>query len=407
MRMSLKAFNLAKVLAPIETGQFFAEYWEKQPLVIARDDPHYFADLLSKDAVDHIVTSSGLRYPGFRLVKSGSPVPLSDYTVDLPWGKATFDGTANVDSVLALFQQGYSIVLEALHRTWPPIAIFCRSLEQELNCPVQTNVYFTPQASQGFAPHYDTHDVFVLQISGTKHWRIYGSPVELPNGNIPYQPSMFRPDDLLLKVDLQPGDMIYMPRGYVHEALTSDTDSLHLTVGIVSYTWMDILAELLSIHQQDLRFRTSLPLGFGVREDILPLMKDQFEGLLNILSQSPVLDECIRRVDQRFVSSRSPMLAGSLKVLDNVNNLNIDTPLMRREGVIFRIVAEDSTIGILFHGKQIVMPAYVEPCIRFISMNEHFTPRHLPGMIDNEGKIVLVSRLIREGFLTLHDNVQQ
>lgn len=33
--------------------------------------------------------------------------------------------------------------------------------------------YLTPPGTQGFAPHYDDIEAFILQLEGRKHWRLY------------------------------------------------------------------------------------------------------------------------------------------------------------------------------------------------------------------------------------------
>ena len=82
--------------------------------------------------------------------------------------------------VYQLFQEGSTIALAFLDTVVPALTLFCRTLENELCHPCQTNVYLTPPGAQGAKPHYDTHDVFVLQVEGSKKWTIYGTPVDLP-----------------------------------------------------------------------------------------------------------------------------------------------------------------------------------------------------------------------------------
>ena len=79
--------------------------------------------------------------------------------------------------MLAALDDGATLVLQALHRTWPPLVEFGARLAAELGHPVQINAYITPPQNQGFAPHYDVHDVFVLQIAGRKRWRIHAPVV--------------------------------------------------------------------------------------------------------------------------------------------------------------------------------------------------------------------------------------
>ena len=110
--------------------------------------------------VERLLTSGGLRFPGFRLAKAGAKLDVADYTKDLSWRPQPFSGSADVQRVLAEFEDGATIVLQGLHLNWQPLAEFCRSLESELGHPAQANAYFTPRSAQGLPVHHDTHDVF-------------------------------------------------------------------------------------------------------------------------------------------------------------------------------------------------------------------------------------------------------
>ena len=134
--------------------------------------------------------------------------------------------------VLAEWEAGATIVLQALHVSWHPLAVFCRALEEALGHGVQANAYYTPRGSQGFAVHHDTHDVLILQVAGEKRWLLYDPLLELPLKHQRYSAALGEhgepTDDLVLRA----GDSLYLPRGWLHQAETSETDSLHLTVGI-------------------------------------------------------------------------------------------------------------------------------------------------------------------------------
>lgn len=116
-------------------------------------------------------------------------------------------------------------------------------LEAELGCLVGSNAYLTPAGAQGLAPHHDDIEAFVLQVEGRKHWRVYEPVVELPRG-----PSGdLDAADLgqpALEVVLEPGDVLYFPRGWVHQADTpADTISTHITISTYQrHTWGDLLA---------------------------------------------------------------------------------------------------------------------------------------------------------------------
>ena len=163
-----------------------------------------------------------MRTPFIRLVKEGSIVDPSRYTRSGGLGAAIADQVVD-DRVLELFADGHTVVLQGLHRLWPPLIDFAGELTAELGHPVQINAYVTPSASQGFAAHYDVHDVFVLQIAGHKRWivrrpgprRSASHTAECSHRQAVSHRASERPT---LDVVLEPGDTLYLPRGYIHSA---------------------------------------------------------------------------------------------------------------------------------------------------------------------------------------------
>jgi lysine-specific demethylase/histidyl-hydroxylase NO66 len=144
--------------------------------------------------------------------------------------------------------------------------------ERFWGCAAGCNVYLTPPGTQGFALHFDDIDAFVLQLSGTKSWKVYA-----PNDKealLPRQPptAHFEPGshgDPVLEVDLTPGDLLYLPRGAPHQAVASpDSHSLHVTI---STNQMNSWADLFEIAipralelaaEEHPALRQTLPLGF-------------------------------------------------------------------------------------------------------------------------------------------------
>ena len=143
------------------------------------------------------------------------------------------------------FADGATIVLQALHHSWLPLARYCRDLEATLGHPAQANAYYTPRDSQGLPVHHDTHEVITLQVAGEKRWLVYEPMVELPLKQQRYTPSMGSPGEPVLEVVASPGDTLYLPRGWMHQALTSGTDSLHITVGVNVRPWVDAVRDAL------------------------------------------------------------------------------------------------------------------------------------------------------------------
>ena len=371
--------------------EFRAEYWERRPLLVSRDRPARYDDLLSEREVEHLVCETGLRFPGFRLVKEGSKLDVGDYTVDLPWRPVPFAGTADVERVLAEFEAGATIVLQGLHLNRAETAGFCRALEGALGHPVQANAYYTPRGSQGLAVHHDTHDVFVLQIAGRKRWLVYEPVLELPLKEQRYRAELGAPGETVIDTVLGPGDALYLPRGWLHEARTSDVHSLHLTVGINVYTWVDAFQDALADVEDELAFRRSVD-----GEDPPPA------ELLEALEKRLAPADVARRKSARLERRRRPVLDGQLTQLRALDGLTSSTLLERRPTALASVEQDGDHVALAFHGKRLLLPSRLDEEAAFLSeSDEPFTAADLPGMLDAEGRLVLVRRLVREGFLRI------
>ena len=367
---------LDRALAPVEREAFLAEHWERTPLVVPRGEEGRYDDLLSVRDVERLITETGIRTPGFRLVKAGATI--SGYTTDVSWRPEPFTGVADVPRVLAEFEAGATIVLQGLHHNWLPLARYCRQLEAFLGHPAQANAYYTPRGSQGLPVHHDTHEVISLQVAGEKRWLVYEPVLELPLKNQRYRPELGAPGEPVLDVTLRAGDTMYLPRGWLHQALTSGSDSLHITVGVNVRRWIDEARAELDLEEQTLAFRKTID---GAESPELPALD---------------LDTVRRRARERFVRSRRPILDGQLSELRALDELTVETELERRDTVI----ADLNETTLLFEGRELSFPERLAAELEFLVTTEApFRATDLPGSLDEAGRLVLVRRLVREGFL--------
>lgn len=381
------AAALSRCVSPVEVGEFLAGYWEQRPLVVRREEPDRFHDLLSLADVERLICSGALRFPAFRLVRAGSGIDPSTYTTDLSWRPEPFTGTIDVDRVLAQFEAGATIVLQALHHGRPPIASFCRELEAALGHPAQANAYFTPRSAQGLAVHHDTHEVFVLQVAGRKRWRVYEPALELPLPSQRYSKELGEPGEPVQDVVLSAGDTMYLPRGWLHDALTTDSESLHLTIGVKVYTWLEAVRAALDECAGEIEFRRAVPASGELDPNLLGSLGERL---------SP--EAVVRRMRRRFVEGRRPIRDGQLSQLRALEQLTVETPLERRPTVIHELDFPE----LRFEDKTIAFPTHVEPELGFlVSAEGPFTLTGLPGNLDDESRLVLGRRLVREGFLQI------
>lgn len=271
-----------------------ADIWGREPRYVAARE-RTFDDLLSVADVDELLSWRGLRTPFLRVAKDGQTLPDDDFTRGGGVGAAVADQLDDT-ALLRLFAEGHTLVLQGLHRTHAPILELTQALAADLGHPVQANAYVTPAQSTGFAAHYDVHDVFVLQTTGQKRWRLHAPVHPHPLRDQPWDQrkdavAAAAQDDPHTDVTLSPGDVLYIPRGWLHSATALGGVSIHVTLGV--HVWhRGHLAEALVDEARravsaTAAQRTSLRPGVDVGDaaDIGDDLEQVREALLEALAQ--------------------------------------------------------------------------------------------------------------------------
>jgi lysine-specific demethylase/histidyl-hydroxylase NO66 len=272
---------LERRLIDIGQERFASEVWGRTALLTRGVSD--FSDLFSANAVDELVSRRGLRTPFLRVAKGGSTLPESSYTSPAGVG-ATISDQLDDTQLWRKFGDGATLVLQALHRTWEPVSSFSTKLSTELGHPVQANAYVTPPQNRGFDDHYDVHDVFVLQIEGTKRWIIH-EPVHVdPLRGQPWTDrrsavAEAAQGEAYIDTVLEPGDVLYLPRGWLHAAQAQGKVSIHLTLGIHSWTRHALAEHLaqaaLEALCDDPGMRRSLPMGVDGPEGEIAAVRER------------------------------------------------------------------------------------------------------------------------------------
>jgi hypothetical protein len=245
-------------------------------------------------------------------------------------------------------------VLQALHRTWPPLIEFTQQLAAELGHPVQVNAYVTPPQSRGFDDHYDVHDVFVVQVSGQKRWRIHEPVHQAPLRDQPWtdrreavaeaaaQPPVI--DEVL-----EPGDCLYLPRGHLHAATALGGVSTHLTFGVHTWTRHALARTMLDRALLDLAgeldVRSSLPLGVKVGDpgDVAPDVELVRARLLESIGALSAEDVATVLASTSVASGR-PEPVGPLAQLRAARSLTPETELILRLHLEPRVEVHDDGV---------------------------------------------------------------
>jgi len=304
----------------------------------------------------------------------------------------------------ALFQEfrdGATIVFQGLQRSHAPLTAFCRAVELELSCSVQANAYVTPAGSQGLGVHYDTHDVFVLQLAGTKQWTIHPPVLRDPLPSQPWRGTAADAGEPCLSVDLKAGDSLYVPRGFLHSAKAQEALSAHLTIGVVPTTWIDIVKNVVAGLAGEAEFRRALPVGYA--SDPGGLAAEVAETLARARQRLDEVDPQVVAAEtvRRFWAGRRQILTGQLQQLLATEDLDDSSRLRRREGSACHLVVDDATLTVVLGARQLRMPADLEPVMARIATGAAFRLGDLSDLLDGPSRRVLARRLVVEGLLEI------
>lgn len=217
------------------------------------------AGLFSWDDLNRIIATQRLEPPRLRLSMDGEIVPVHRYAVPTTNRRSVTWSRIQPAELHTQLKDGASLVLDSIEKIHPPIGAAAEGLERFLGVSVQVNAYASWTEREGFGLHWDDHDVIVVQVHGSKRWRLYGATREAPAFRDVESPE--RPDgDPVVDIVLAPGDVLYLPRGWWH-AVTADqgTESLHLTFGLVSHTGADLLHWVVDQLRSVLALRKDIP----------------------------------------------------------------------------------------------------------------------------------------------------
>jgi lysine-specific demethylase/histidyl-hydroxylase NO66 len=347
----------------IET--FFACIYEREALVVAHGDAMRFAGLLTVDDVDRLVTSVDLREGQLDLADASRQLHRSDY----------LDSAGYVDrgAVADLHRAGATIILQQAHQLEPPLGRFCRALEYVFSAHVQTNLYLTPPNAQGFRTHYDNHDVLVIQITGEKVWRLYEKPIDTPFRGEPFEAGKYESGDLKQEFVLKAGDCAYVPRGLMHDAVTSGAEpSLHITVGLITRTWADLMLEAVSeaaLRTPDLR--RSLPAGFAHAGYDREAARTELRRLVELLAREVQLDPALDLTIDTFIRSRPADNRFALR--DATRPIDADERFRVALHALFRITEDGDRLLVIAPGGELEFAPSARPALDRALGGEAFT----------------------------------
>jgi len=294
-----------------------------------------------------------------------------------------------------------SLVAFGLEHSFPSVWHFMAGVGEVTGSLVGANAYYTPSGSRVFSPHWDTHDVLIVQLHGSKRWRVYETLLAHPLQGRPHMESnRYRgfADDLgFEELTLHEGDLLYLPAGTPHAAWCEDDESLHLTGSILPPRWHDVLIDMTRLAllecEKELELRRPCPAWFLGSDDARVVAAraaamDRFVELFREVALSRVLD--------RYFATQLPSPAGRALA---PSDLALDTPLVRPPIVAF-VRGGDDLVELVFLDRRIPFAAGAGPALRWMLERRTLRAAELPGL-DDETRIAVARRLVDDGFLQL------
>jgi hypothetical protein len=358
------------------------------------------ADILDLAALERLLATAYGAGDGWLHLAQGARTSVPKHMVD-------HEGMLDLAQIRAALAAGNSLYLTKAERLSTSLMALARAVELDLATfgvtlrrSVNAHVFLTPPGSQAFLAHRDEHASFVVQLEGCKDWVLYEAPSEVR------VTGMVEPGCLAAAATatfrLEPGDVLYMPEWWAHEAQTSETHSLHVTLRVFPLRWADLVRELGDAHPV---------LGDVVPRHLALDSKPLSDALVELVcsprfrqSLEPAVDAIIRR-------SRTPSVVlpdDGLRQVLQADRIGMDTMLEKSAGVTCDVRVEGDEVALSFPGGTIRGPGALADVFDFVAAASALYPADLPALDAGPyDRLDVARRLVAGGLLRVAHSARE
>ncbi len=337
--------SLAELLAPVTPERFFAEYHDRQPLHVkggAGNGSGRFAGVLSWRQLNRLLDMTHIwSAQSLKLVLDEKPVPAEQYCASATSRDNDQVMQPVAARVMDWVKRGASLALNDVDSLTPGMAAVSAALEAAGLGKAQANVYVSWQAHKAFPSHFDTHDVWAVQVEGEKAWNIWEGRADWPIANPLFRNLGQAHHDqakgrLREKITLKAGDVLYLPRGWYHDALCEEPATMHVAYGVHAPLGMDVMNMLMERALYEPLFRQPLPRqdGSAAARFALTTRAGQLGQKLAELARDPKVMEVLEGFVAGFRYQR-----GGMDVLAARGLAAAASPATDAEAPSFRVLA--------------------------------------------------------------------
>jgi len=377
MNTSNNAFEL--IMAPVTEEVFFGDYWEQQSLHLSRNDESRFSELICTHSIEQVLASGNLEFPRVQMTHSNRETddPLPIY----------YDAENKIlaNRVAENYKNGATLILTEAHKHFAGLSALSQRLSAQLSLNCRANAYLTPPGQQGFAAHYDTHDVVVLQVSGNKRFDFYKGGAILPFNISTFDPDTSEVGEQYDSINLEPGDSLYIPRGIVHNAVADESESsLHITLGIYANTVADLLIEsIMAAAEQNSELRSSVPYHSYKNGVIENQDREQFATLITAAMKTETIQTALSNILDTNTLALPSARSGLLSSHRN-RELTVASRISLQSHNVSSWEFNSSLLKVRIPGQVIELDQRYRSALELLLHGKPLQVGELPGLDENE-----------------------
>ena len=385
-------WSLEALIRPVSVEEFCSQCWGRVPLHIQRGRPDFYRDVISLEYIERYLSLEDI-------FRRPDTIYLRGYDF---WSQG--EPPRNLGEAYDRMRRGQPLQFRNLERVLDPsspLPSLVRDMERTLQHPKQSiSCYLGRANAAGLGPHHDETEIFTLQVAGRKRWRLFHQ-VHTDKPAVYDAETLGSPSHEVL---LEAGDVLYHPRGWIHDVVSEDVPSFSITIVIQPVTWKDVLQRVVDRLGSTSPFVDQLPAGVLLTERASDVLSQPFEERLASLREALAtvsIDEIVEDLAARHVTQSTLPPGHRLDRIFAIDRLTLDSLLARRQDVSTMLTTRgDGVVLLLPGGYQVAAPVTFEPAVRWIlGADGPFRVRDLEGPLSDDEKLALAKRLVTCGLL--------
>jgi ribosomal protein L16 Arg81 hydroxylase len=282
-------------LAPMSPDEFVGEYYNRNRAVHIAGTRGRFAHLMPWDELNRVFLQHRLEAPRLRLSLQDKLIPAEEFTTKARLRSGAVVPKVNLDGLTRHLRAGATMVVDRIDEVHEPITSLVRLVEANLSERINSNLYASWYTAPAFSTHWDSHDAIMIQVTGRKSWRLFEPQRRYP---------VYRDQHLYLTPPtkepcwqgvLNPGDLLYVPRGWWHDAAPVGEPTIHVTISITRPNGIDLAKWMVEqLHEPEIA-RTDLP-RFGSADERREYLT-RFRNAIDSILRHDAVDQYLQEID--------------------------------------------------------------------------------------------------------------